>query len=77
MILAIHPEIFEDKLLTRIRSVCDANFILSIERQANKLVKVLEVRKVHNAEQSTDNVFNFEVLPNVGLQVLHISTFKI
>jgi len=32
IILTIHPDIFEDKLLTRLRALCDAYLNLSVEK---------------------------------------------
>ena len=76
IILALNPDIFEDRLLTRIRAVCDAHFSLTVEKQGNKLVKILEVRKVHGAEVITDNVFNFEVVPELGIRNSMPTTIK-
>ena len=69
VILTIHQNIFEDKLLNQLRALCDAHFSLSVQNVGNKLVKVLEVRKVHSAELVTDNVFKFDVVPGIGMRV--------
>ena len=77
VILTLHPDIFEDRLLTRIRAVCDAHFSLTSEKQGNKLVKTLEVQKVHGAELITDNVFNFEVVPGIGMRAYLTTTIRV
>ena len=68
VILAVRSDVFEDNLLTRLRALCDAHFNLSVEKRENKLVKVLEVGKVHDGELNTDNVFGFEVVPEIGMR---------
>jgi len=77
IILALHPNIIDDRLLTRIRAVCDAHFSLTVEKQGNKLVKTLAVRKVHGAELITDNVFNFEVVLEIGMRAYLSTTIKV
>ena len=76
IILTIHPDIFEDKLLTRLRALCDAQLSLSVERQGEKLLNVMEVRKVHNAKLDTGNVVSFEIRPEIGIRIVPIRNVR-
>lgn len=71
-----HTYAFDEDVLIRIRSVCDAHFRLRIEEVGDKLVKVLEVAKVRGADKNTGNILSFEVEPGLGMRVMPISRAK-
>ncbi|MGD9118423.1 MAG: ATPase domain-containing protein [Dehalococcoidia bacterium] len=71
-----HTYAFNEEVLARIRSACDAHFKLRIEEVADKLIKVLEVAKVRGADKNTGNVLSFEVEPGMGMRVMPISQAK-
>jgi len=71
-----HTYAFDEDILIRIRSVCDAHFRLRIEEVGDKLVKVLEVAKVRGADKNTGNILSFEVEPGLGMRVMPISRAK-
>jgi len=71
-----HTYAFDEDILIRIRSVCDAHFRLRIEEVGDKLVKVLEVAKVRGADKNTGNILSFEVEPGLGMRVMPLSTAK-
>ena len=77
VILTVHSNILDEKSLIRLRALCDADLNLTVENVGSRLVKVMEVRKLHGAELNTDNVFNFEVVPGIGIRLLMISTIKV
>ena len=77
VILTVHSNILDDKALIRLRALCDADLILTVENLGIRLVKVLEVRKLHGAELNTDNIFNFEVVPEMGIRVSTTTTIKV
>lgn len=72
-----HTYAFEQDLLVRIRSVCDAHFKLAIERVGDRLVKTLEVAKVRGATQTTGNVLSFDVEPEIGMKIMPLSRAKV
>ena len=53
IILIIHTSSFEERTLVRLRALCDVHFRLSVDKFALRLLKSLEVCKVHNAELDT------------------------
>ena len=77
VILTVHSNILDDKSLIRLRALCDADLNLTVENVGRRLVKVLEVRKLHGAVLNTDNVLNFEVVPQLGMRVVRTITIKV
>ena len=76
IILVAHSYAFEDKMLIRIRALCDAHLVLKMEQVGERLVKIMEVAKVRNADQSTGNVISFDVEPGMGMKIIPISKAK-
>ena len=76
MFLVTHSSAFEERLLIRVRSLCDSHLNLRLEETADRLMKVLEVAKVRNAERTTGNIVTFDVVPKVGIKVLPVSKAK-
>ncbi len=76
IIAVVHSYAFDDKMLIRIRSLCDAHRVLRMEQVAEGLVKVMEVAKVRNADQSTGNIITFDVVPGMGMKIIPISKAK-
>ena len=73
VICTVHTGAFDENVLTRVRSVCDAYLRLKVESSGSKLVKTLEVAKIRGAELSTGNISGFEVEPGMGIRVIPIS----
>ena len=60
---------FDERIMVRLRALCDVHFRLSVEKFGQKLLKTLEVCKVHNAELDTGKIVNFDVKPGFGIQI--------
>ena len=71
-----HTYAFDEQLLIRIGSVCDARLRLRIEEVGEKLVKVLEVSKIRGANKNTGNIVSFDVEPGTGMRVMPMSRAK-
>jgi len=76
IIAVVHSYAFEDRMLIRIRSLCDAHLVLKVEQVGERLIKIMEVAKVRNADQSTGNVISFDVEPGMGMKIIPISKAK-
>ncbi len=76
IISVAHSYAFEEKMLIRVRSLCDAHLILKIDHVGERLVKIMEVAKVRNAELSTGNIISFDVEPGMGMKIIPISKAK-
>ncbi len=73
IICTVHTGAFEESVLTRVRSVCDAYLRLQVERSGSALVKTLEVAKIRGADLNTGNISGFEVEPGLGIRIIPIS----
>ena len=71
-----HSAAFEERLLVRLRHLCDAHLILRVEKLGPRMANTLEVSKVENAELVNNNIVSFEVKPGIGMQVLPMSKVK-
>ena len=67
---------FDEGMLIRVRSLCDAHVRLRLEEVGERLVKIMEVSKVRNAERSTGNIISFDVEPGMGMKIIPITKAK-
>jgi archaeal flagellar protein FlaH len=74
--LVAHSYAFNDGMLIRISSMCDAHFKLAIENMGDKLIKTLEVSKVRGAQMSTGNIISFDIEPGIGMRIIPFSKAK-
>jgi flagellar protein FlaH len=73
ILITLHEHGIQSELITRIRSMCDANLRLHTEQDGQKLVKTLEVAKIKGAASSTGAIVGFDVEPGWGMRVIPIS----
>lgn len=73
IIVVAHTYAFNESLLVRINSMCDAHLRLYHENMGDKLVKIMEVAKVRGAKQKTGNVITFDVEPGLGIKIMPFS----
>lgn len=73
IICTAHSTAFDENILTRVRSVCDAHIRLQVEKSGQQLLKVFEVVKIRGAELNTGNIAGFEVEPGLGIRIVPIS----
>ncbi len=77
IILVAHSYAFDEEVLSRTRSLCDAHFRIRLENMGDRLVKILEVLKVRGAEKATGEIVTFEVEPKVGMRIIPMSKAKV
>ena len=75
-IVVVHSAACEEKLLIRLRSLCDAHLQLRVEKIGKKMANVLEITKAQNAELNQDNMVSFEVETNIGIHVLPMGRIR-
>lgn len=73
IVVVFHTYAFDESLLARVSSLCDAHLKLSCENMGTKLVKVLEVSKVRGAKMATGNICSFDVEPGWGMRIIPFS----
>ena len=71
--MVVHSYAFDEGMLIRVRSLCDAHLTLRMEQVGERLVKVMEVSKVRNAERTTGNIVSFDVEPGMGMKIIPIT----
>jgi flagellar protein FlaH len=77
IILVAHSYAFDEEVLSRSRSLCDAHFRIRLEQMGDRLVKILEVLKVRGADRPTGDVVSFEVEPKVGMRIIPMSKARV
>lgn len=73
IMIVAHSYAFDEGMLIRLRSMCDAHLSLSIEKMGDKLLKVMTVSKVRGATQTTGNIVSFDVEPGWGMRIIPVS----
>ena len=77
VILVAHSYAFEEDMLARTRSLCDARFRLKLEQMGDRLVKILEVLKVHGAERPTGDIVSFDIEPKAGIRIITLAKARV
>lgn len=77
IVLVAHSYAFEEDMLARTRSLCDARFRLKLEQMGDRLVKILEVLKVHGAERPTGDVVSFDIEPKLGIRIIPLAKARV
>lgn len=77
IILVTHSYAFDEEILIRTRSLCDAHIRLKLEVVGDRLVKVMEVLKVRGADRGTGDIVSFEVEPKSGMRIIPFSRAKV
>ncbi len=77
IILVAHSYAFDEDMLSRTRSLCDARFRLRLEQVGDRLVKLLEVLKVRGADHPTGDVVSFDIEPKVGIRIIPLAKARV
>ncbi|OGO32403.1 MAG: hypothetical protein A2Z29_02330 [Chloroflexi bacterium RBG_16_56_11] len=77
IIVVAHSYAFEEDMLARTRSLCDARFKLRLEQIGDSMIKILEVLKVRGAERPTGDVVSFNIEPKLGMRIIPLAKAKV
>jgi flagellar protein FlaH len=77
ILVTLHDYVFNEEMMTRVKSICDAHIRLRIEEVGDRLVKTMEVAKIRGAKRTTGNIIAFEVEPDFGLRIIPITKAKV
>jgi flagellar protein FlaH len=77
IIIVAHSYAFEEEVLSRTRSVCDARFKLRLEAVGDRMIKLMEVLKVRGADRPTGDVVSFDVEPKMGMRIIPLSKARV
>ena len=75
--LVAHSYAFDEEVLSRTRSLCDAHLKIRLEQMGDRLVKIMEVLKVRGADQRTGDAVGFEVEPKKGMHIIPLSKARV
>jgi flagellar protein FlaH len=73
ILLTVHNYAFEEEILTRVRSACDAHISLKLDVMGDKLIKRMEIAKIRGAQRTTGNIVSFEIEPDFGMRIIPFS----
>ena len=77
IILVAHSYAFEEDMLARTRSLCDARFRLKLEQVGDRMVKLMEVLKVRGADRPTGDVVSFDIEPKIGMKIIPLAKARV
>ena len=77
ILMVAHSYAFDEVVLSRTRSLCDAHLRLKLEQVGDRLMKIMEVLKVQGADRATGDVVSFEVEPKIGMRIIPMSKAKV
>ena len=77
IVVVSHSYAFEEDMLARTRSLCDARFRLKLEQMGDRMVKLLEVLKVRGADRPTGDVVSFDIEPKVGMRIIPFAKARV
>ena len=77
IILTVHSHAFDERVLTRVRSLCDAHLRFLVTPKGSELVKTMEVAKVRGADLPTGSVVGFAVEPGIGMRIIPINKARV
>ncbi len=77
IIVVSHSYAFEEDMLARTRSLCDARFRLRLEQIGDRMVKLMEVLKVRGADRPTGDVVSFDIEPKVGMRIIPLAKARV
>ena len=77
IIVVAHSYAFEEDMLSRTRSLCDARFKLRLEQVGDAMIKLMEVLKVRGAERPTGDVVSFNIEPKIGMKIIPLAKARV
>jgi flagellar protein FlaH len=77
IIVVAHSYAFEEDILSRTRSLCDARFKLRLEQVGETMIKLMEVLKVRGAERPTGDVVSFNIEPKLGMRIIPLAKARV
>ena len=77
IIVVAHSYAFEEDMLARTRSLCDARFRFKLEQVGDSMIKLMEVLKVRGAERPTGDVVSFDIEPKLGMRIIPLAKARV
>jgi archaeal flagellar protein FlaH len=77
VVVVAHSYAFEEDMLSRTRSLCDARLKLRLEQVGDSMIKLMEVLKVRGAERPTGDVVSFNIEPKMGMRIIPLAKARV
>ena len=77
IILVAHSYAFEEDMLARTRSLCDARFRMRLEQVGDRMIKLMEVLKVRGADRPTGDIVSFDIEPKQGMRIIPLAKARV
>lgn len=77
IIVVAHSYAFEEDILSRTRSLCDARFRMRLEQIGDSMIKLMEVLKVRGADRPTGDVVSFNIEPKLGMRIIPLAKTRV
>jgi flagellar protein FlaH len=77
IIVVAHSYAFEEDILSRTRSLCDARFKIRLEQVGDSMIKLMEVLKVRGADRPTGDVVSFNIEPKIGMRIIPLAKARV
>lgn len=76
IVVVARSSAFDQHLHARLHGMCDNHITIKTTQIRDRLVNILEVPKINNAELRSGNGFSFEVAPELGINIIPMSRVK-
>lgn len=77
VVIVAHSYAFEEDMLSRTRSLCDARLKMRLEQVGDSMIKLMEVLKVRGAERPTGDVVSFNIEPKMGMRIIPLAKARV
>lgn len=77
ILLVAHSYSFEEQILSRVRSICDAHVRLRLEQVGDRMMKMMDVLKIRGADRPTGEVVSFDIEPKAGISIIPLAKAKV
>jgi archaeal flagellar protein FlaH len=77
VVVVAHSYAFEEDMLSRTRSLCDARLKMRLEQVGDSMIKLMEVLKVRGAERPTGDVVSFNIEPKIGMRIIPLAKARV
>lgn len=77
IIVVAHSYAFEEDMLSRVRSLCDARFKMRLEQVGDSMIKLMEVLKVRGADRPTGDIVSFNIEPKLGMRIIPLAKARV
>ena len=76
VIVVVHSYAFDDRMLVRVRDLCDTHLKMGTGKIRSKVLFMTKLIKANNVKLDRDNLISFEVEPGAGIRIIPYTQAK-